>query len=130
MAAFRCITNNPMLLDKGFTNLEFYETDVLGLFHMILQEVAAGYRLLSHPLTGSIRPDITPYKTVFLSEHPGTIDAESAKLMDHAVRYAEDLYQLRKIPLCRQWDETAKKDFQLVDLSIVEQAMEVAQIRK
>ena len=130
MAAYRCITNNPMLLEKGFSNLEYYETDVLGLCHVILQEVAAGYRLLSHPLTGSIRPDITPYKTVFLSERPGTIDVESTKLMENAVGYAENLYHLRKIPLCKRWDETAKRDFQLVDLSIVEQAMEVAQIRK
>lgn len=24
---FRCITNNPMLIDRGFTDLEYYETD-------------------------------------------------------------------------------------------------------
>ena len=99
MSAFRCITNNPLLLDKGFTALEFHNTDVLGLFRIIIPEVAAGYRLLSHPLTGSIRPDITPYKTVLLSASPGAVDPVSLQLIDRAAGYAERLYRLRETPL-------------------------------
>ena len=48
---FRCITNNPMLIDRGFTDLEYYETDVLELFRVVFQKVNCGYRLLTHPLT-------------------------------------------------------------------------------
>lgn len=125
MPDFRCITNNPMLLDKGFYSLEYYATDVLNLFLKIEKEVACGYRLLSHPLTGSIRPDITPYKSVILSGRPGTVDQESVRLIDRAISYTEDLYQLREIPLCRLWNEQAKMDFQLVDLFIIERALEV-----
>lgn len=128
MSAFRCITNNPLLLDKGFTALEFHNTDVLGLFRIIVPEVAAGYRLLSHPLTGSIRPDITPYKTVLLSASPGAVDPVSLQLIDRAAGYAERLYRLRETPLYTQWDARTREDFQLVDLSIVEQALEVAQL--
>lgn len=128
MSVFRCITNNPLLLDKGFTALEFHNTDVLGLFRIIIPEVAAGYRLLSHPLTGSIRPDITPYKTVLLSASPGAVDPVSLQLIDRATGYAERLYRLRETPLYTQWDARTREDFQLVDLSIVEQALEVAQL--
>ena len=128
MSAFRCITNNPLLMDKGFTALEFHNTDVLGLFRIIIPEVAAGYRLLSHPLTGSIRPDITPYKTVLLSASPGAVDPVSLQLIDRATGYAERLYRLRETPLYTQWDARTREDFQLVDLSIVEQALEVAQL--
>ena len=128
MSAFRCITNNPLLLDKGFTALEFHNTDVLGLFRIIIPEVAVGYRLLSHPLTGSIRPDITPYKTVLLSASPGAVDPVSLQLIDRATGYAERLYRLRETPLYTQWDARTREDFQLVDLSIVEQALEVAQL--
>ena len=122
MSAFRCITNNPLLLDKGFTALEFHNTDVLGLFRIIIPEVAAGYRLLSH------RPDITPYKTVLLSASPGAVDPVSLQLIDRAAGYAERLYRLRETPLYTQWDARTREDFQLVDLSIVEQALEVAQL--
>ena len=96
---FRCITNNPMLIDRGFTDLEYYETDVLELFRVVFQKVNCGYRLLTHPLTGSIRPDITPYKTVLMSGTAGTIDIESVTLIGKAIRYAEDLYRLRDIPV-------------------------------
>ena len=120
---FRCITNNPMLIDRGFTDLEYYETDVLELFRVVFQKVNCGYRLLTHPLTGSIRPDITPYKTVLLSGTAGT-------LIGKAIRYAEDLYRLRDIPVYKKWGKAAREDFQLIDLSIIERALEVEEMGK
>ena len=128
MSPVRCITNNPLLLDRGFSALEFHETDVLSLFHIVLKEVTNGYRLLSHPLTGSIRPDITPYKTILLSDRPAETDFTSVQLIDKAIHYAENLYQLRDVPIYQLWSAKEQKDFQLVDLSIIEQALEVAQL--
>lgn len=127
---FRCITNNPMLIDRGFTDLEYYETDVLELFNVVYQKVTRGYRLLTHPLTGSIRPDITPYKTVLLSGTAGAVDMESVTLIGKAIRYAEDLYRLRDVPIYKKWGESALEDFQLIDLSIIERALEVGEMGK
>lgn len=129
--SFRCVTNNPLLREKGFTAPEYYDTDVLGLFRIVLSEIEGGYRLLSHPLSGSIRPDITPYKTILLSPQAGEgEDRESQVLIENAIRYAEDLYGLREVPIYKKWSSTAKMDFQLVDLSIVERALEVAQMNR
>ncbi len=130
MAPVRCITNNPMLLNRGFSELEYHDIDVLGLFQIVMREVASGYQLLSHPLTGSIRPDITPYKTVLLSDKPGQIDPISVQLIGKAISYAENLYQLRDVPIYQLWSAKERKDFQLVDLSIIEQALEVAQLSR
>lgn len=130
MATPRCVTNNPMLLNRGFSALEYYDIDVLSLFRILKKEIGDGYRILSHPLTGSIRPDITPYKSVLLSAERGTMDMESIRLINQAIRYAEDLYELREKPLYQLWDEAARQDFQLVDLSIIEQALEVEQIKR
>ena len=129
VAVFRCITNNPMILNSGIPQVEYHETDVLSLFRLIRPEIDKGYALLSHPLTGSIRPDITPYKTVLLSAQKAKADQQSLQLIDRAIRYAEGLYSLREKPLYLMWDDQAKKDFQYVDLSIIRQAMEVEQIR-
>ena len=118
-----------MILNSGIPQVEFHETDVLSLFRLIQPEIDKGYALLSHPLTGSIRPDITPYKTVLLSAQKAKADQQSLQLIDRAIRYAEDLYSLREKPLYLMWDDQAKKDFQYVDLSIIRQAMEVEQIR-
>lgn len=128
MSTIRCITNNPMMLDRGFSALEYHDTDVLGLFNLILPEVAAGFRLLSHPLSGSIRPDITPYKTVLLSGKAGQVDEFSVQLINKAVRYAESLYQLREVPLFKRCTEQMRKDFQLIDMCLIERALEVSQL--
>lgn len=126
--AFRCITNNPLVKKQGFSNLEFFETDVLGLFKVVLREVERGYRLLSHPLTGSIRPDITPYKTVLLSARAQPADAQSIGMMEKAIGYAEDLYKIREIPIYKKWGQAALEDFQCIDLSIIERALEVEEL--
>ena len=97
---------------------------------MVFQKVAGGYRLLTHPLTGSIRPDITPYKTVLLSGTAGAVDMESVTLIGKAIRYAEDLYRLRDVPIYKKWGKAALEDFQLIDLSIIERALEVEEMGK
>ena len=74
----------------------------------------------------SLRPDITPYKTVFLSKSRGCVDAESQILIEQAIAYAERLYEIREIPIYQRWDDKAKNDFQLIDLSITERALEIA----
>lgn len=125
---FRCITNNPMVMEQGFSNMEFFETDVLGLLKIVLREVSRGYGLLSHPLTGSIRPDITPYKTVLLCKNAAPVDQESMWLARRAVCYAEDLYKLRDEPIYRKWGRKALEDFQCIDLSIIERALEVGEM--
>lgn len=127
---FRCISNNPMLLGKGFSTLEFQNTDVLGLFRLVADEILKGYSLITHPLTSSVRPDITPYKTILLSAEAKNVDKESVILIEKAVRYAEDLYKIRKEPIYTKWDLEAQKDFQLIDLSIVETALEVEQLNR
>ena len=129
--SFRCITNNPLVKERGFWELEYYDTDVLGLFHLVKSEVEAGYKLLTHPLSGSIRPDITPYKTILLSAGAGAErDFDSQSIIENAIRYAEDLYRLRRVPIYKRWDSMTKKDFQIVDLSIIERALEVAQMNR
>ena len=47
--------------------------------------------------------------------------------MEHAIEYTEELYRQRKVPLSELWPESTKQDFQLVDYSIIRQALEVAQ---
>ncbi|MCI9217773.1 GrdX family protein [Lachnospiraceae bacterium 42-17] len=129
--SFRCVTNNPLLKERGFSRLEYYDLDVLSLLKFVGEEVKAGYRLLTHPLTGSIRPDITPYKTILLSAGAGAErDFDSQSIIENAIRYAEDLYRLRRVPIYKRWDSMTKKDFQIVDLSIIERALEVAQMNR
>ena len=50
----------------------------------------------------------------------------SVLLIEKAIRYTEDLYKLRDVPLFMRWGENAKADFQLIDYSIIRQALDVS----
>ena len=71
---FRCITNNPMLIDRGFTDLEYYETDVLELFRVVFQKVEcripSSYASADRKHPAGISP---PYKTVLMSGTAGPL---------------------------------------------------------
>jgi len=55
---------------------------------------------------------------------------ESVTLIRKAIRYAEDLYRLRDIPVYKKWGKAAREDFQLIDLSIIERVLEVEEMGK
>ena len=55
---------------------------------------------------------------------------ESVTLIEKAIRYAEDLYRLREVPIYRKWGKAALEDFQCIDLSIIERALEVEEMGK
>ena len=125
MVPYRCLTNNPLVLEKGLKAAEYHDENVLDLFLRIEQEVLDGYKLLTHPLSSSIRPDIGPYKSVLLSRKKGTCDPESLDMIAKAIQYTRDLYAIREDPLYLRWGDEAKEDFALVDWSIIERALEV-----
>lgn len=126
MSRYRCLTNNPMLLERDVDGVEFYPVSIPQLFTLVQEELERGYRLISHPLTGSIRPDITPYKSVLLSGAPGREDAEGKALMRQAVRYTDSLFQMHPTPPSARWDEQTREDFQYVDCSLIQTALERA----
>ena len=127
MDKYRCITNNPLVASRADLHPEYTDIDVLQLFMQIERDIRNGYRLLSHPLSSSIRPDISPYKTVLLSTSPSDrIDELSVSLIREAIRYTASLYLLRDKPLSNGWDKNTKADFAEVDLSMIDQALDVA----
>ena len=130
MATYRCITNNPLLEQKGIRNIEYhYDMDVLDILRYTADEVARGCSLMSHPLTGSIRPDITPYKSIIVTLESAKHDPVSQIIMERAVVYAEDLYSMREVPLCKTCSEEAKQDFQLIDYTIISRALDIEQLQ-
>ena len=127
MTHYRCLTNNPMLLlERGVDRVEFHPVSVPELFALVQMELKQGYRLLSHPLTGSIRPDITPYKSILISDRPTGPDPEGEKVLAQAIRYTEDLFGMSEKPPSARWDSQTREDFQYVDRSLIRTALERA----
>ena len=82
--------------------------------------VHQGYKLISHPLAGSVKPNETPYKSIALDAEQGTLDFDSLKLIGESAIEVTD-----KLPkLNRKWDEKVIEDFQLIDSSLLKATFE------
>ena len=63
------VTNNPLVLKEmeHRYSIIYKETTFDGILEQIRDLIHKGYRLLTHPLSGSVKPGETPYKSVLMS---------------------------------------------------------------
>ena len=70
--------------------------------------------LYTHPLSGSVKPNEMPYKSVAISRVPRKFEADQAEIIANAVV----VYDKFK-PLGRVLTEKILEDFQLVDYTLL-----------
>ena len=114
---YMIITNNPLVLKKlDDSHAVAYEDipyeDVL---KKVRDRIHEGHQLLSHPLSGSVKPNETPYKSVMISKGKGEIDERSLEIIENAIQ------------ACRKFVFESDKykpevydDFQLIDWTLLE----------
>lgn len=117
------ITNNPKVYEKyeGSIKIEYMENkshfDVLKYTR---DKIHMGHKLLSHPLSGSVKPNETPYKSILISEKKGKIDINGLNLIENSISTYEKFQNISKIP---DWNEQVLDDFMVVDLSLIENTL-------
>mgnify|MGYP000845307983 FL=1 len=79
--------------------------------------IHANYKLLTHPMSGSLKPNQTPYKSIIVAEACDRIDYESVILIENSMEAAYKFLKFKKTPL---WNEKILNDFKTVDLSFIE----------
>ena len=116
---FIAITNNTAFLEKyeNEFDINYYDTDLRSILVIVRDMVHEGHIILTHPLSGSVKPKETPLKTVFLTKKKGALDADSLTLIENAIITCDKFID-RKISY-----ERALEDFQLIDLSLAESAL-------
>ena len=114
------VTNNPMVLDrlKDTRHVIYREISYEEILKEVRDRIHEGHTLLSHPLSGSVKPNETPYKSIMISERKGEVDEGSVKLIENAIQacrkfiFKSDLYE-----------EPVYDDFQIIDLTLLESGM-------
>lgn len=122
---YRIITNNPLVLDrlKETHDVVYREISYEEILREVRDRIHEGHTLLSHPLSGSVKPNETPYKSIMISERKGEVDEGSVKLIENAIQacrkfiFKSDLYE-----------EPVYDDFQLIDWSLLESGMASADV--
>jgi hypothetical protein len=79
-----------------------------------------GYRLLTHPLSGSIKPNQTPYKSIALEKRAEEVDFTSLQLIEDSISRTRSLLKDRATP---DWPESCLEDFMLIDLDLISNAL-------
>ncbi|HHW06312.1 MAG TPA: GrdX protein [Clostridia bacterium] len=108
------ISNNPLVWERYPSAVKVQGT----LKDVLLRTrdgIHRGMKLLTHPLTGSIKPNQSPYKSVLLIQQRGnTVDLFSLQLIEEALATVAKFRSLScDLPAA------IKQDYQVIDLSFV-----------
>lgn len=121
------VTNNGKVLevygDHAKIGVEYLEGgSCLDVLIRVRDLVHAGRRLMSHPQASSLKPNQSPCKTVLL------LDGRGAQSFARDVEMAESsiaaLHKFAGDMPPPNWPERVLRDFQTIDLSVIESAVE------
>jgi len=83
--------------------------------------VHKGAKLLTHPLTGSVKPNETPFKSIMMSEEVGALDVDSLTMIESAIEVTNKFLNNSEI---KEWPERILDDFRLIDFRLIRSAIE------
>lgn len=118
------ITNNKYVADKfkDDFNIEYFDNkDYLEILEYVRNKVHVGHELLTHPLSGSIKPNETPYKSIIISGQTADMDESSLRIIEESILTARKFTQDKRTP---NWTESILDDFRVIDLSLMENVIE------
>ena len=118
------LTNNPMVCEKAAAGADvvYKPGSIQGIFEEAACYIAQGHRLLTHPLSGSVKPGETPYKSMLISSDAlQNMDLASARLISSAIDACGKFSDKSG-----SYTEQTLRDLQLVDVSLISGAMDSA----
>jgi len=109
------VTNNPLVQEQyqSTFRVAFLDTDLFGILIHVRDMVHKGYILKTHPLTGSIKPNESPYKSIIISGKRAEIDTQSVGIIGDCIEV------LKKFPP-KNFNKKYKHDMQIIDLSFIQ----------
>ena len=123
---YRIVTNNSLCRDKyqELIPVDFLEgKGYMGVLLAVRDYIQKGWRLETHPMTGSLKPNQTPYKSIMVSDLP----REQEEFYSQEMTIENSILSCRKFLEIKQtpnWTEEIRKDFMIVDLSLIEGAIQ------
>lgn len=120
------ITNNDKVRDQygDSFSLVFVDGGYKDVLLKVRDLVHKGCILATHPLSGSVKPGETPYKSIIIFERKGPVDMYSLSLIEDSIATAEKF--MRESPLKKGYTYTDDilKDFQEIDYTLLSSAVE------
>lgn len=117
------ITNNSKVKQRYGKeyDIEFVDGGLLDVLITVRDRVHEGHELLTHPLTGSVKPNETPYKSVLISYDKGDLDLDSLLMISSNIETAQKFINIKK-PI--EWKDRVLEDFMEIDLDLINSGIE------
>lgn len=114
------VTNNPQVAEKyRQLDVESIDGSVIDLFIKARDYIHRGHHLLTHPLSGSLKPGKIPYKTVILAHAKSGLDPVSLDYIESSI----ETYRKTELTSPGCFSDEILEDYAKVDLSHVEAAL-------
>jgi len=117
------ITNNIEVRQKynNDYNVEFVDGNYLDVLFLARNKIHEGHRLLTHPLSGSVKPNETPYKSLAISCEKEDLHIDSLMIIEDSISTAQKFIRIRTP---KKWDNEILKDFMEIDRTLLDSAIE------
>lgn len=118
------VTNNPDVKDKFEDRFEIVFLEgkpYIDVFYYTRDLIHKGHELLTHPLSGSIKPNETPYKSIIVSSKTGDLDNTGLTIIEESIVTGLKFIDNKKTP---NWTERVLDDFRVIDLSLMENVID------
>lgn len=119
------ITNNILVYERYKDKMNVtYKGDFsyLDILYYTRDLIHQGHRLLTHPLSGSIKPNETPFKTIIISINRSDLDYDSLKIIEDSIQTAQKFLNIKATS---NWSEKVLDDFRVIDLSLIENIIDI-----
>jgi hypothetical protein len=119
-SGFVIITNNTLVKERlGVKyDVEYYDISYEGVLRKVRDMVYLGHELLTHPLSGSVKPNETPYKSVMVAKDAKKLDMNSMDIIERAIHSCSK-FEFRS----DKYRPEVYDDFKEIDLTLIESAI-------
>ena len=118
------ITNNPRFQKDPDPrcDTEYIPGSYRDVLIVVRDMIHQGHKLLSHPLSGSVKPNETPYKSILISKSTGSLDVDSLQIIEDSISTCD---KFMKNPIKYGYN---KQDDLLADFSEIDHGLIAAAI--
>lgn len=115
------VTNNPLVKEKieGNYNIDFVDGGILTVMEKLRDMIHTGSILLTHPLSGSVKPGQTPYKSVMIHIVKGSVDADSLLMIEDAIDNCKKF-----VKRVDEFREGTDEDKRFIDYTLISSGIE------
>lgn len=117
---FSLVTNNELVGDLGYPLIKV-EGSIEQVLQMVLEMTLQGHRLLSHPLSGSVKPAINPYKSVLISTELEKINYQEVEMVQTCL---EKVMAMRKQRILVTWGTQVDADLKFLDCELMKSGIQ------